>query len=407
VVCAHLFNDSAGESTLLLVAHHLVVDGWSCWLLLKDLQELYTAEIRGEQSSSQAAAPSRYVDFVRWEEELVASTEGERLWSYWQRELSGELPVLRLFGGSSALLAPTFRGASHHFELSSELVDGLKALAQAEGTTLYTLLLAAFQVMLHRYTGQDDILVGSPVAARTRPEFEAVVGCFFNAVVLRGDLSGDPTFKKLLGQMRTRVLGALDHQNYPSHLLTQRLRQARDHGRRQLFQVFFNLQKVVGLDSLASATPRRGVDDGATELVWSLVPLERRGARAELELELIESEGLLAGLLQYSTELCDAAGAKRLGHHYQNLLESIVAHPSERISRLALLDEPESRLLVNVWSTSGKVDRQPVCVHEIFDRQVEQTPDKLAAVDAHRSLTFRDLGAQVDQLASLIRGLTR
>jgi non-ribosomal peptide synthetase component F len=315
--------------------------------------------------------------------------------------------VLRLFGGSSALLAPTFRGASHHFELSSELVDGLKALAQAEGTTLYTLLLAAFQVMLHRYTGQDDILVGSPVAARTRPEFEAVVGCFFNAVVLRGDLSGDPTFKKFLGQMRTRVLGALDHQNYPSHLLTQRLRQARDHGRRQLFQVFFNLQKVVGLDSLASATPRRGVDDGATELVWSLVPLERRGARAELELELIESEGLLAGLLQYSTELCDAAGAKRLGHHYQNLLESIVAHPSERISRLALLDEPESRLLVNVWSTSGKVDRQPVCVHEIFDRQVEQTPDKLAAVDAHRSLTFRDLGAQVDQLASLIRGLTR
>jgi non-ribosomal peptide synthetase component F len=268
------------------------------------------------------------------------------------------------------------------------VIEGLRSFAQAEGTTLYTLLLSAFQVLLQRYTAQDDILVGSPVAARPRAEFGDVVGCFFNAVVLRGDLSGDPTFKEFLQQMRTTVLGALEHQDYPSHVLTQRLREERDHGQRPLFQVSFIMQKVS--------------DVKQEDLSWQPVVLDRKAARAELELELIESGSSIEALLQYSTDMCDSQTAARLGHHYANLLRSILANPAARVSRLAILDATEQQKLRTIHTRVAKDS-----VHEIFSRQAEKTPDKVVAIDAHGALTYRELNTQADQLANLIRGLTR
>jgi acyl-CoA synthetase (AMP-forming)/AMP-acid ligase II/acyl carrier protein len=386
VVRAYLVHLGPAESIFMLNAHHLVVDGWSCWLLLKEFRELYTAPAREKTVPQPLSPPAHYADFVRWQAELLASAEGERMWSYWKRELSGELPEIRLFHSRPQVTTQTFAGASHYFQLQGQLVEGLRSLAQAEGTTLYTLLLAAFQVFLQRYTAQDDILVGSPVAARTRAEFGDVVGCFFNAVVLRADLSGDPTFREFLQQMRTRVLGALEHQDYPSHVLTQRLREERGHGRRQLFQVSFIMQKHSGLKQ--------------EDLYWRPVVLERKGARAELELELIESESCVEALLQYSTDLCDDQTAARLAHHYANLLRSILAQPGARVSRLAILDETEQQQLRTIHARVPKD-----CVHEMFSLQAEKTPDKIAAIDAHDALTYRELNAQADKLAHLIRGL--
>lgn len=388
VVRAYLVHVGPAESVFMLNAHHLVLDGWSCRLLLKEFRDLYTAQVRKKTVPSPLPPAARYADFVRWQAELLASAEGERMWSYWKRELSGELPVLRLFHSRLPVTTQTFAGASQSFELQGQLVKKLRSLAQAEGTTLYTLLLAAFQVLLQRYTAQDEILVGSPVAARTRAEFSDVVGCFFNAVVLRADLSGDPTFREFLQQMRNRVLGALEHQDYPSHLLTQRLREERDHGRRQLFQVSFIMQKVSGLRQ--------------EDLDWRPVVLERKGARAELELELIESESSIEALLQYSTDLCDEQTAARLAHHYANLLRSILAEPGARVSRLALLDETEQQQLRTIHA---RVPQD--CVHEMFNRQAEKTPDKIVSIDAHGALTYRELNAEANKLASLIRGLTR
>lgn len=387
VARAYLVHVGPAESIFMLNAHHLVIDGWSCWLLLNEFRELYTALARQKTVPTLLSPPARYADFVRWQTELLDSAEGERMWSYWKRQLSGELPVLRLFN-SRPQATQTFAGASHYFQLQGQVIEGLRSLAQAEGTTLYTLLLSAFQVLLQRYTAQDDILVGSPVAARPRAEFGDVVGCFFNAVVLRGDLSGDPTFKEFLQQMRATVLGALEHQDYPSHVLTQRLREERDHGRRQLFQVSFIMQKVS--------------DVKQEDLSWQPVVLDRTAARAELELELIESESSIEALLQYSTDMCDAQTAARLGHHYANLLRSILANPTARVSRLAILDATEQQKLRTIHTRVAKES-----VHEMFSRQAEKTPDKAVAIDAHGALTYRELNTQADKLANLIRGLTR
>jgi acyl carrier protein len=387
VARAYLVHVGPTESIFMFNAHHLVIDGWSCWLLLNEFRELYTAQACQKTVPTLLPPPARYADFVRWQAELLDSAEGERMWSYWKRELSGELPVLRLFN-SRPQATQTFAGASHYFQLQGQVIEGLRSFAQAEGTTLYTLLLSAFQVLLQRYTAQDDILVGSPVAARPRAEFGDVVGCFFNAVVLRGDLSGDPTFKEFLQQMRTTVLGALEHQDYPSHVLTQRLREERDHGQRPLFQVSFIMQKVS--------------DVKQEDLSWQPVVLDRKAARAELELELIESGSSIEALLQYSTDMCDSQTAARLGHHYANLLRSILANPAARVSRLAILDATEQQKLRTIHTRVAKDS-----VHEIFSRQAEKTPDKVVAIDAHGALTYRELNTQADQLANLIRGLTR
>jgi acyl-CoA synthetase (AMP-forming)/AMP-acid ligase II/acyl carrier protein len=376
VARAYLFQVGPTESIFMLNAHHLVVDGWSCRLLLKEFRELYP------EAAPLPAPRASYADFVRWQQALMGSPAGEDLWSYWQQELSGELPVVRLF--STRPQATAFEGASRYFRLDDELVSGLRALAQSEGATLYTVLLAAFQILLHRYTAQDNILVGSPVAARTRAEFSDVVGCFFNAVALRADFSSDPAFKDFLQQVRAKVAAALDHQDYPSHVLTQRLRKDRDHGRRQLFQVSFIMQKLSGIDDS-----------------WRPVLLERKGARAELELELVEAENSIEALLQYSTDLCDANAAARLARHYTNLLRSILAQPDARVSQLDLLDDAERRHLRTINATPKRYP-PAICVHEIFRRQAAKTPDKIVAVDAHGSLTYRELNAQADQLANLI-----
>jgi len=395
LVRAYLFRTDPGDSIVMLNAHHLVLDGWSCWLLLKEFRDFYIAHLRADTVPTPSQR-TRYVDFVRWQQDLLLSPAGERMWSYWQNELSGELPVLRLFSGRPPITTQSFAGASHYFQLEGELVRGLRSLAQAESVTLYTVLLGAFQVLLQRYTAQDDVLVGSPVAARTRADFSDVVGCFFNAVVLRADFSSDPTFKDFLQQLRARVVGALEHQDYPSHVLTQRLREERDFGRRQLFQASFIMQKFSGLDQASQAV----------DLNWRPLVLERKGARAELELELIEAESSIEALLQYSTDLCDATAAARMAQHYANLLKSILAQPNARVSQLALLNETERQQLLT-FQPAPKEYSHPICVHELYERQVAKTPDKIVAVDAHGAMTYRDLNARADQLANLIRGLTR
>ncbi|HWS54864.1 MAG TPA: condensation domain-containing protein, partial [Pyrinomonadaceae bacterium] len=239
---ARLFTRAPREHVLLLAAHHLVIDGWSLWVLLDELRELYAAELDRRPA---ALAPPRatYRDYVRAQRELLAGAEGERLWEFWRGELRGDLPALDLPTCRPAPRAPSFRGASHPFVLEEALTARLRALAESEATTLYTLLVAAFQTVLHRYSGQDDFLIGSPVSGRGRAEFEGVVGCFFNALVLRAAFPSDFTFREFLRRTRATVRGALEHQDYPAHLLAQRLQPNRPPGRGQLFQVTLIMQQ--------------------------------------------------------------------------------------------------------------------------------------------------------------------
>jgi len=401
-----LFRVSEKEIFLLLAAHHIAIDGWSFWVLLDELRILYA---RGKEGI-QIPLPEltfQYTDFVRWQANMLKSQEGERLWEYWQRELAGDLPRLNLPIFRPRPHGQASRGSSFVFSLEKELTRQLKILAQTEEATFYMVMLAAFQVLLHRYTGQDDILVSSPVSGRSRAEFKEVVGCFFNIVLMRANLSGRPTFKSFLHATRSAVLRALDHQDYPSHLLSERLRTDHRVSRLPLFQVTLTLQKPHRLQEDFS----RIVSDEHAEvdlgwLVLKFFPLERKYARSDLELELIEANGSVSALLQYNADLFDADWIAKLATHYETLLKSVVANPEQGVSELPILTGEEKQYLLSGFANARKYYSHYSLVHQFFEEQAEKNGDKVAAVYNDYSLTFSELDEESEQLANLIRKIS-
>jgi|SRR5579872_14272 len=331
-----LFTRSAREHILLLVVHHIVIDFWSLAILLDELSALYPAERAGVK----APLPPlnlQYTDYVRWQAEMLASPEGDRLWAYWRGQLAGRLPVLQLRTDRPRPRIPTYRGASYDFTMDAQLSSGLKALAKAHGATLYMVLLAAFQVLLSYHTSQEDLLVGSPMVGRSRAEFEGIVGLFTNPVVLRANLSGNPTFQEFLAQVRRTVLSALEHQDYPTVLLVERLRPPRDLSHPPLCQVMFVLDKPhriarQGGSELAAAETGLRMNPGG--LVLESVPLERRAATLDLVLLIIETDQSLAASMRYNTDLFDAATIARMSQHFELLLRSIIQEPTSNLEVL-------------------------------------------------------------------------
>jgi acyl-CoA synthetase (AMP-forming)/AMP-acid ligase II len=402
----NLYSRSEREHVLLVTAHHIVIDGWSFWVLLDDLQVFYAAEKDGARPSLPPLA-RQYTDFVYWSNRMLEEPEGRRLWSYWQTRLSDELPLLDIPTDKPRPPAQTYPGASHHFTISRELTRRLKELAGDNQATLYMTLLAAFQVLLRRYTGQEDVLVGSPISGRSRATFENIVGCFFNVVVLRADLSGNPPFEDFLRQVKRTVLGALEHQDFPSHLLAERLRPTRDPSRSPLFQTTFILQKPHRVEEVATRAARGNGDGDRRGLPLRLLPLERRHARAELELEMIEMDGGLSAWLHYNTDLFDAATLERMAGHFLTLLDDVAAHPQKRVSHLTLLTGDELRKVLEEWSNARPGFVARTTVPALFEEQTRKNPDKVVAVADHSSLTSGELDAQANQLANLIMELTR
>jgi hypothetical protein len=331
-----LFTQSAREHILLLIVHHIVIDFWSLAVLLNELSVLYPAEKAGVQAALPPLA-LQYTDYVRWQTEMLASPEGERLWTYWQTQLAGELPVLNLPTDRPRPPIQTYGGAAHPFKLNDELISQLKALAKAEGVTLYMVLLAAFQAMLYHHTGQEDILVASPMVGRSRAEFEGIVGFFANPVVLRANLFGNPTFQTFLSQVRQTVLAALDHQDYPTLLLVERLRPTRDPSRSPLCQVMLVVDKPHRLAEPGAPTfvlGETGLRMNLGGLELESFPLERRAATLDLVLVITETTESLATTIQYNTDLFDAATITRMARHFATLLHHIVLQPSIRLNAL-------------------------------------------------------------------------
>jgi hypothetical protein len=331
-----LFTRSAREHILLLVVHHIVIDFWSLAILLGELGILYPAESAGVKAPL-PPLDFQYTDYVRWQAEMLASTDGERLWKYWQAQLAGQLPVLQLKADRPRPAIPTYRGASYDFTLDPELSSGLKAMAKAHGATLYMLLLAAFQILLSYHTGQEDLLVGSPMVGRSRAEFEGVVGLFTNPVVIRANLAGNPTFKTFLDQVRHTVLSALEHQDYPTVLLVERLRPPRDLSHPPLCQVMFVLDKAQrvafqGAPAFEAAATGLRINPGG--LALESMPLERRAATLDLVLFIIEAQTSLAASMRYSADLFDAATIVRLSQHFELLLRHLLQEPTASVDTL-------------------------------------------------------------------------
>jgi amino acid adenylation domain-containing protein len=339
---------------------------------------------------------------------MLASPAGERLWDYWKKQLAGPLPVLNLPTDRPRPPIQMFRGAQHDFTLNDELARRLRALAKAEGATLYMVLLAAFELMLYHHSGQEDILVASPMVGRSRAEFEGIVGFFANPVVLRANLSGNPTFRALLGQVRQTVLAALEHQDYPTLRLVQRLRPPRDLSRSPLCQTMFVLDKPHRVAEQAGPAFARGETGLRMDLggfVMESIPLERRAATLDLVMLIIETTGSLSASIRFNTDLFDAATIARMAGHFQALLESVIRDPAAAIGDLEILTGAERQQLLVEFNNTQTDYPKDKCLHQLFEEQVQRTPDSVAVVFEGQQLTYAQLNARANQLAHHLQTL--
>ncbi len=396
-----LFTRTEGEHVLLFVAHHIMLDFWSLGILLRDLQRLYLAEESGNVTPFDRPRV-HYADYVRWQRESLSGAEGERLWSYWQKQLSGDLPFLNLPVTAHRSSINSDRGASLRFKLSGELKQQLQSLARQQGATLYMVLLAAYQVLLHRYTNQDSIVVGSSAACRRRADLSGLVGYFVNPLVLRVNVSDNESFVSFLGRVRELVLEAFDHQDYPFPLLVERLQPERDSSRTPIFQVMFVFHKAQRpeedcLSLLALGETAAPIKLGDLEV--ESISLEQRTAQFELTLAMSETANGLSGVFQYKTDLFDEATITKISEHYRVLLEHIVANSASSLSVLPLLTAQEQQQILYEWNKTTQPFPSEECLHQLFEQQCERTPESVALVCGAAQLTYRELNTRANQLA--------
>ena len=406
VVRVKLFTQSTKEHIFLLTIHHIAADLQSLEILINELRVLYPAE-KTRVPASLPPLELKYTDYIQWQNKMLASTEGERLWTYWKIQLSGKLPVLDLPFDRPRPLVQTFRGSSQDFKLEEDLTLQLKKLAASGGVTLYVVLLAAFYGLLYRCTGQEDILVGSPMAGRSRPELKGIVGYFVNPVVLRADLSGNPSFKNFIGGVHQLVLAALEHQDFPLPLLVERLQPERHPGRSPLFQVTFLLQRLQQSKDLSwffvPGNTGIQVDFGGLEM--EPFPLAQQEGQFDLELEMGEVSSSLYGRWKYNPDLFNATTIARMAGHYQTLLESITANPGQRISDLQLLTKKEQHQILVTWNNTQVDIPGDITLTRMFETQVELTPYAAAVLFEDEILTYCELNNRVNQLAHHLRKL--
>jgi amino acid adenylation domain-containing protein/non-ribosomal peptide synthase protein (TIGR01720 family) len=400
-----IFRRAAGEHILLLTIHHIVADFWSLGVMMQELGALYRCERDGSPATL-APLPLHYTDYVRWQEEMLSGPEGEHLWAYWHKQLGGELPVLNLHTDRPRPPVQTYRGSSLTFEVSADTLARLKALGQRHGATLYMTLLAAFQALLHRYTGQPEIVVGSPTAGRDWVTLSGLVGYFVNPIALRANLSDDPTFETFLGQVRRTVLEGLEHRGYPFPLLVERLQLARVPSHSPLFQAMFVMQRTPApaAEELAVfALNEQGARMNLGGLLVESHALERQVAQFDLTLTVTEAGDRLLASLKYNTDLFDAATAERMAGNFQTLLAGAAAEPARRVSQLPLLSAGEERQLLTEWNDTAAPRPAERCLHRLFEEQAARTPGSVAIVSEGRRLTYGELSGRADRLARRLR----
>ncbi|MEA5465540.1 non-ribosomal peptide synthetase/type I polyketide synthase [Leptothoe sp. PORK10 BA2] len=401
-----LYTYAQQDHILLLTLHHIVYDVGSHEPLLKDAEQLYLAAKAGTTAPLVPLA-KQYSDYVAWQTQTLAGPEGEKLWNYWQENLSGNLPTLDLLTDRPRPLRRSHNGNAHNFELTAAQTEGIKQLAQAEGTTPYAVLMTVFQTLLHRYTGQSDILVGSPMGGRSQAEFEQVVGYFLNPVAIRGKLTDTCSFKEFLGQISTTVMGATEHQDYPYTLLVERLQPNRDPSRTPIFQVFFNYLEHSAIETLGASLL---VNDAPTQAQWANLELEsvslkQQLGQFDLTLEMIETQGDLVGVLKYSTDLFNADTIERMAGHIQALLDSIITNPDQSVQELPMLTPAERQRLLKDWNNTATDYPADQCIHQLVEIQAAQNPEAVALIFDGEELTYGDLNKRSNQLAHHLQSM--
>ena len=380
------------EHVLLVVLHHIASDGWSMGVFWRELGLLYAAAAEGRPADL-PDLPIQYADYAVWQRQGLQGDVLAAQLAYWRRQLAEAPPGLELPTDRPRPAVQTFRGAHRTHTLPPPLHAALEALSRAAGVTLFMTLLAAFQTLLARYTGQEDIIVGSPIAGRTRVETEGLIGFFVNTLALRTDLTGNPPFRTLLTRVRDVCLDAYAHQEVPFEKLVEELKPERTLSQSPLFQVMFALQNAprttLALPGLA-LTPLR-VESGT--------------AKFDLTVFVTATDAGLQTLVEYNTDLFDAATIDRLLGHFQTLLEGVVAAPERPVGDLPLLTAAERHQLLVAWNATATAYPRDACIHTLFEAQVARTPEAVAVVCADQALTYRELNRRANQLAHYLRAL--
>ncbi len=386
-----LFRLGEAEHVLVINLHHIVADGLSIGLLLDELDKFYRAFTGGGDLRPPALAV-QYADFAQWQRQTVASdaTTYVNQIEFWRKQLGGKLPVLELPRDRARPALQSFEGSNLFFNIPQALAQDLRLLGAREGCTVFMVLLAAFEVLLQRYSGAEDIVIGTPVATRTPPEVEPLIGNFLNMAALRCDLSGNPTFVELLRRSRETTLDAFSNNDLPFEALMKHLKFERDPSRNPIFQVV--------LQVLPTTAPRIG------NLEISNFHFDLKFAQFDLSLQLYEEGGGYSGRFEYCSDLFEARTIQRLCGHYRTLLDGIARDPERKISMLPLLTEAERHQAISGWNQAASYPKG-ACLHERFEQQVERTPDAVALVYEDQRLTYAELNRRANQLAHRLREL--
>lgn len=391
LIRAYLYRLDDEKHLFFLNVHHIIFDGWSADIFFRELAILYTAFLQHPVTTPLLPPlPLQYADYAIWQKHWLQGEVLEKQLAYWKSVLAGPLPELQLPTDHPRTAVPTFQGASELRFLSSTLTQTLKAVSSQQNTTPFMLLMTAFNLLLHLYTGQDDLLIGFPIANRNRAELEPLIGFFINTLVLRTNLAGNPTFAQLLEQIKQNTLAAYDHQDLPFERLVEELHPSRTQGN-PIFQVMFDLQT-----------------DSAESVKWgdltvTPVPMPNEAAKFDLTLAMADTPNGLVAEFEYNVALFDAATIQRMAAQFETLLTHIAANPTARLSDLPLLTPAESHQLLVEWNETTADFPHHTTIHQLFETQAHHTPNAVALIAGEQHFTYRQLNERANQLACYLR----
>jgi len=388
---ARLLRLEEREHVALLTLHHIVSDGWSMGVLVREVASLYESYSQGVTAQLPELG-IQYADYAVWQREWLESGVLEEQLEYWKEQLRDAPAVLDLPTDRARPAVQSYRGGREELQLSEELSAGLRELSRREGVTLFMTLLAAFQTLLYRYTGQREIVVGSPIAGRTRMETEGLIGLFVNTLALRSEVDGEARFVDLLQQVREVTLRAHAHQDLPFERLVEELEPERALSHAPLFQVLFALQNA----------PQEQVDLPGLSL--TALPVETGASKFDLVLVLAETDGRLAGVIKYAVDLFEAQTIRRMMDHFKVLLSAIVSDPGQRLALLQLItSQEETNLAISRRAPHASDSYPQLLVHQLFAAQARRVPEAIALVHKDKTVTYRELDQQSNQLAHYLQ----
>ncbi|HYO51726.1 condensation domain-containing protein, partial [Archangium sp.] len=379
------------EYQVVMTLHHIVFDVWSMGVLLRELTELYAARVAGRPAVL-PALPMQYGDYARWQREWLRGQVLEEQLAYWKKQLAG-LTMLELPVDRPRPAVPSFGGGTHTFVIPRSRVEALQALAKRQGSSLFMVMLAALKVVLARRAGQEDVAVGIPIAGRNRRELEGLIGFFVNMLVMRTDLSGNPTFLEVLRRVKETSLGAYAHQELPLEHLAAELRPEREAGQTPFFRMSFSLQNA----------PMGAIDVPGLRLR----PLKATAGTAKLDLSLylVEDPDGLQSVWEYSTDLFEAGTIQRMAEHYERVLGQVVEAPDRKVMELEVMEAEERRRVLVEWNGTRVEYPREACIHELFEKQAQRTPESVAVEFEGSGLTYRELNERANQVAHQLRKL--